>query len=255
VTPVHYLYVNRENGIQFRSDGNLEPVCYYDSGFYQDLLGHKPQYGFVIYWAGGPLIWRSKKHTIIPLNTSEAEYMALCHAWRHIKWLRNVLTAMGLGWMVANATRAIGDNKNANDWAREKMITDGNRHVDICYMKVRERVAMGELRPEWISGKLNPSDLLTKMVAKDVVDSLMKTLQGLEAIPGATTRDVKETGDAEKLVSSVMMAEVYDFMCMMADLPDDEVLGPFDSSEVVNVKRPRGVKTTAWQSHKALARY
>ena len=106
-----------------------------DSGFYQDLIGHKPQYGFVIYWAGGPLIWRSKKHTIIPLNTSEAEYMALCHAWRHIKWLRNVLTAMGLGWMVANATRAIGDNKNANDWAREKMITDGNRHVDICYMK------------------------------------------------------------------------------------------------------------------------
>ena len=48
-----------------------------DSGFYQDLIGHKSQYGFVIYWAGGPLIWRSKKHTIIPLNTSEAEYMAL----------------------------------------------------------------------------------------------------------------------------------------------------------------------------------
>ena len=45
-----------------------------------------------------------------------------------------------------------------------------------CYMKVRERVAMGEILPEWIKGKSNSSDLLTKMVTKDVVDALMKTL-------------------------------------------------------------------------------
>ena len=252
---LHYLYTNREAGIQFRSDGNIEPVCFYDSGFYQDLIGHKPQYGFVIFWAGGPLIWRSKKHTNIPLNTSEAEYMALCHAWRHVKWLRSVLTCMGLGWMVANPTRVIGDNKNATDWAAEKMISDGNRHIDICYMKVRERVAMGEILPEWIKGKSNSSDLLTKMVTKDVVDALMKTLQGIEPIPGVTTRDIKETGNAEKLLSSVMMAEVYDFMSMMAGQQDDEVLRPFDPSEVVDVKRPGGVKTTAWQSYKVLARY
>ena len=89
---------------------------------------------------------------------------------------------------------------------------------------------MGEILPEWIKGKSNSSDLLTKMVAKDVVDALMKTLQGLEPISDVTTRDVKETGDAEKLLSSVMMAEVYDFMSMMAAQQDDEVLRPFDPS-------------------------
>ena len=96
------------------------------------------------------------------------------------------------------------NNKNATDWAAEKMISDGNRHIDICYMKVRERVAKGEILPEWIKGKSNSSDLLTKMVAKDVVDALMKTLQGIEPIPGVTTRDIKETGNAEKLLLSVM---------------------------------------------------
>ena len=114
---------------------------------------------------------------------------------------------------------------------------------------------MGEILHEWIKGKSNSSDLLTKMVAKDVVDALMKTLQGIEPIPGVTTRDVKETGNAEKLLSSVMMAEVYDFMSMMAAQQDDEVLRPFDPSEVVDVKRPGGVKTTAWQNYKVLARY
>ena len=162
---------------------------------------------------------------------------------------------MGMGWMVAKPTKIVGDNRNATDWAAEKMIRDGNRLIDICYMKVRERVSTGDILPQWIKGKSNSSDLLTKMVTKDVVDALMKTLQGLEPIPGATTRDVKETGNAEKLLSSVMMAEVYDFMNMMADQRDYGVLRPFNPSEVVNVKRPRGVKTTAWKRDKVLARY
>ena len=51
------------------------------------------------------------------------------------------------------------------------------------------------------------------------------------------------------------MTEVYDFMSMMAAQQDDEVLRPFDPSEVVDVKRPGGVKTTAWQNYKVLARY
>ena len=68
-------------------------------------------------------------------------------------------------------------------------------------------------------------------------------------------KNLKETGNAEKLLSLVMMAEVYDFMSMMAAQHDDEVLRPFDPSEVVDVKRPGGVKTTAWQNYKVLARY
>ena len=39
--------------------------------------------------------------------------------------------------------RIIGDNYNATNWAVEKMISDGNRHIDIMYMEIRERVAMG----------------------------------------------------------------------------------------------------------------
>jgi hypothetical protein len=154
--------------------------------------------------------------------------MALCHAWRHVKWLRSLLTEMGFENLVSNPTKIYGDNKNANDWAAEKMISDGNRHIDICYMKIRERVALGEIMPTWIKGKLNPSDLLTKIVTKDVVDALMKTLQGLVPIPGSTTRDVDDeahdmvmSGDMihprEDMLSQVMMAEIYDIVSRRAE--------------------------------------
>ena len=227
---MHFLYEHRHEGITFRSDGNVKPVCFYDSGFYQDLIGHKPQYGYVIYWAGGPLIWRSKKHTNIPLHTSEAEYMTITHAFRHVKWLRSLLTEMGFGWMVDDPTEMYGDNRNATDWAVEKMVSDGNRHIDICFMKIRERVRMGEIKPVWIEGKKNPSDILTKAVEKAVIDTLMGQLTGREAIEGLTLRDVAKDGQEFETVDA-LVAEIY------ADIVKDFEMGNFGSEErTVQVK-------------------
>ena len=179
--------------------------------------------------------------------------MALCNAWRHVKWLRNVLTAMGFGWMVAKATRIIGDNQNATNWAVEKMISDGNRHIDIMYMKIRERVAMGEIAPEWIKGKINSSDLLTKVVKKDVVDALLKTLQGLEPIDGITTRNVKELGDARSLLSAATSAEMANHVCgMVFDRFDDRTFDP--GARVTSSRSPaivygQGFRRPADHSH------
>ena len=59
---LHYLYANRHAGIGYTSDGNREPIAWYDSGHMQDRVDYKSQYGYVIMWFGGPLCWISKKH-------------------------------------------------------------------------------------------------------------------------------------------------------------------------------------------------
>eukprot|EP01048_Picozoa_sp_COSAG05_P000171 COSAG05_NODE_4_length_49189_cov_157.128784_34_plen_94_part_00 len=41
---LHYAEVNKDRGIKFNSHGNLEPICYLDSGFKQAKMGSKPQY-------------------------------------------------------------------------------------------------------------------------------------------------------------------------------------------------------------------
>ena len=100
------------------------------------------------------------------------------------------------------------------------MISDGNRHIDICYMKIRERVRMGEILPVWIEGKKNPSDILTKAVEKAVIDTLMGQLTGREAIEGLTLR-VTEDGREFETVDA-LVAEIY------ADIVEDlsEVVKP-----------------------------
>ena len=131
-----------------------------------------------------------------------------------------MLTEMGFGWMVDDPTEMYGDNRNATDWAVEKMVSDGNRHIDICFMKIRERVRMGEIKPVWIEGKKNPSDILTKAVEKAVIDTLMGQLTGREAIEGLTLRDVAKDGQEFETVDA-LVAEIY------ADIVEDFEMGNF----------------------------
>ena len=65
---LHYLVEHRHEGIIFSSDGNLEPICFYDSAHMQKLLDHKSSYGFVITWMGGPIVYVSKRHTLVGLG-------------------------------------------------------------------------------------------------------------------------------------------------------------------------------------------
>ena len=63
---------------------------------------------------------------------------------------------------------------------------------------------------------------LILIVTKDVVDALMKTLQGLVPIPGSTTRDVDDEAHdmvyhKEDMLPQVMMAELYDIVSRRAE--------------------------------------
>ena len=181
---MHYAYHTRHRGITYSSHGNLEPVCYYDSGFNQRHLCTRPQYAFVIIWAGAAVVWMSKRHPHTPGSVSEAEYCALYHAWKWVKWLREVLTDMGFGEFVKRPTMMFGDNRNARDWAIEEMTTDGNRMIDRKYRIVRERVKMGEILPVWIDGKTNPSDVGTKAQANaPMTEAMISYITGQREIP------------------------------------------------------------------------
>ena len=118
--------------------------------------------------------------------------MTLTHAWKHVKWFRSLLTEMGFGYMVKGPTKMIGDNQNATNWAVENMISEGNKHIDISYMKIREVVRKGEILPLWIKGEGNPADLLTKSVTKQVIEQLRELLHGIKEIKDWTIRRAAE---------------------------------------------------------------
>jgi hypothetical protein len=52
----------------------------------------------VIYAAGCPIVWPSKRQTDIPLLTPESEYSALSEATREVLWLMGLLLRQKKEW-------------------------------------------------------------------------------------------------------------------------------------------------------------
>jgi hypothetical protein len=84
---------------------------------------------------------------------------------------------------VKRPTLCIGDNRNARDWANEKVISEGNQHLDRHYFIIRERVQKGEILPVWIEGKNNPADVGTKPIDGTVTRELEPYMSGQKEIP------------------------------------------------------------------------
>ena len=104
--------------------------------------------------------------------------MALCHAYKAVKWLRSLLKEMGYGDLVEVPTIMLGDNKQAGRWSRYDMITNGNRFIERMYHEVKEGIEASDIETRYIDTKLNVSDVFTKDVSKEVVRTLGPMLCG-----------------------------------------------------------------------------
>jgi len=95
-----------------------------------------------------------------------------------IVWVRELLTEMGLGWMVREPTPANGDNDTAIRFSYEQMLTPGNKYFLQEYYYVREMVRERQVSPRRVGTKGNYADPLTKMTAKGVFEATRPGLTG-----------------------------------------------------------------------------
>ena len=109
-------------------------------------------------------------------------------------WMRNLLNEMGYGYLVSNPTLMLGDNAQADRWAREAMITNGNRHIERDFHKIKEAVERGHIEPRKIKGEFNTSDMFTKPVSKEVTEKLIGILRGAEDLPAIPMSPYQLTG-------------------------------------------------------------
>ena len=96
----------------------------------------------------------------------------------------------------------LGDNKQAGRWARTEMITNGNRFIERQYHKVREFILQGHLEARYINTKLNVSDVFTKDVSREVIETLGPMLTGRAPWPPTPSAE-----DAMREQIAFIMAE------------------------------------------------
>ena len=184
---VSYCRGQMDRGIRFRSDGNIQPVCAYDSSHRPDPRDSKCIGGFVVMLAGGPVSWQSKKNLNTGTSSSDDEYQVAYFAARECKWVRDLLMELDLGEKMGHDFSQpivlLGDNDQATRWAVHGMVTTANKSLRMNFHWVQEAVKDGIVCPRRVSTLDNTSDIFTKSLKEADIQRLRPGMTGYGELP------------------------------------------------------------------------
>uniref|UniRef100_A0ABD2VUZ6 Reverse transcriptase Ty1/copia-type domain-containing protein n=1 Tax=Trichogramma kaykai TaxID=54128 RepID=A0ABD2VUZ6_9HYME len=155
-----YLKYTKHVGVKFT--GKLDSLESYSDASYADCKGSLTTSGYLVKLFGDPIAGKTKKINLVSLSTCEAEYVAMSIACQELISLYSSISLM-LDRNFAPMTLYCD-----NMAAEVNALTCKNklRHViEIRYHYVRECVAKGLVKIEWICSKNQLADIFTKPLA------------------------------------------------------------------------------------------
>ena len=191
---IRYLKLTRDIRLRFSPKSNRGFDCHADADFAGNwnkaLAPYDPSTakscsGWIVFYAGCPVIWASKLQSMVALSTTEAEYIALSQA------LRDVLPIMFLiqeikekGFQViANIPhvycKAFEDNSGALELARLPKLRPRTKHINTCFHHFREHVRNGLIKIYPIGTKDQIADVLTKAIPQTDLQRHRKAISGV----------------------------------------------------------------------------
>ncbi|KFM72654.1 Retrovirus-related Pol polyprotein from transposon TNT 1-94, partial [Stegodyphus mimosarum] len=87
---LRYLKGTQHRKLRFQKTG--EPLqVYSDADWGGDRTDRKSYSGYIMLLAGALISWSSKKQSTTALSSTEAAYVAMCHAAKEILWIKNLI--------------------------------------------------------------------------------------------------------------------------------------------------------------------
>ena len=154
----------KEKGLKMMPNNSKmwELIALSDSDFAADKVKRVSVTGYVIYFMGIPVAWRSRGQKGVTLSTSEAEFVALSEVVKELKFIIQVLETMKIEVKLPITVHV--DNVGAIFMATNHTSSDRTKHVDVRYHFVREIIEDGVVKIKFVRSKENDADLFTKNV-------------------------------------------------------------------------------------------
>jgi hypothetical protein len=150
---------------------------------HKDPSTAKSRSGYVILFAGCPIIWSLKLQTQIALSTTEAEYIALSQSLREmrISLMQLLEEFKEKGFPVVSTKprvhcKAFEDNSGALELARLPKLRPQTKHINLVYHRFCDFVWKGLIEICSIKTTEQISDILTKPLSQNAFLYLRKKL-------------------------------------------------------------------------------
>ncbi|CAM6099455.1 unnamed protein product [Calypogeia fissa] len=160
---LRYLKGTSDVGLLFdaQEDSARLIIGYVDFDYEGDLDHRKSTSGYTFPLAGGCVSWRSTKQRCISQSSTEVEYVAATKATKEAIWLNKLVRDLGI---LQSSLDLHCDSNSALHIAANRMTHGRVKHIDIRYHFIRQAVSDKQIELIKIEGKLNPADMLTKVI-------------------------------------------------------------------------------------------
>ena len=144
----------------------------------------RSRHGYVIFYGGCPLIWKSQLQTEIALLSTKSEYTGLSYALREaIPIMQTMKELQQRGFPIAKTQgkvycRVFEDNSGAVEMATHHKFRPRTKHLNIKLHHFQDYVNRGEVLIRHISPSNQPVDLLTKSLNVELTRRHRKTIMG-----------------------------------------------------------------------------
>ena len=160
---IRYVLSTKEYGLRMvpdRTDAMWHLMALSDSDFATDRETRLSVYGYIVYFCGVPVAWKSKSMRSVVLSTTEAEYVAVSEVVKELRFLYQLLQSMGVDVVVPIQVKV--DNVGAIWLANNSSVSERTKHVDCRRHFVRTLQSEGFLDINFVRSSENDSDVMTK---------------------------------------------------------------------------------------------
>jgi len=161
---IRYLKGTADYGLKFAAQESIDMenciVAFSDSDWATDLNDRKSFSGFAVYVGCCLISWKCRKQPTVALSTAEAEYLALTLAASEVLWLRDLLAE--LGYLQKSASTIFCDNLGTIHIANNDVVTPKVKHIAMRHHFLKENIAAGKIKIEYIPTADNIADFMTK---------------------------------------------------------------------------------------------
>jgi hypothetical protein len=152
-----------------------------DSDYAGDKQTRTSVFGYIIYFCGAPIAWKSKASKSVTLSSTEAEYVALSEITKEIMFVKQVLETMNITIKLPITVRV--DNVGAIYLSNNFSLGQRTKHIDIRHHFVREFVEDGIIKTLFIPTNDNDADIFTKNTSEETFNRhTMKHLEDIRLI-------------------------------------------------------------------------
>ena len=145
-----------------------------DSDFASDKETRICVFGYISYFCGIPIAWRSKGMKRVVLSTTEAEYMALSEVVKELKFIVQFIQTMNIE--VELPITAYVDNVGAILLSNNRTTSDRTKHIDIRTSFVKEYQEDGKIIIKFVKSEDNEADIFTKNTTNGIFHNHQKKL-------------------------------------------------------------------------------